>query len=253
METILQQQAPPKKFQRLLFSRKPAVRLIGISQPGAIALAAAAIHHHPILVQLPTVFALLAAPTARGAQQLDDCKTRLEGKNYGTAIGSLHKFLAQAQQGSLPAAFNTAAHFHCMEGAFIRLQFRDKDFSSAAIRNGTHQGLLLSGPSRKLFMEIERSFGHYPPDDTWNGHNYCAPLCTSCNISGHPEGSIISLDKALIFARQKHIPFIITQTASEEKGSYPVFGFSREGVSIHRQGPGTDRFMERIPGELRRW
>jgi tRNA A37 threonylcarbamoyladenosine synthetase subunit TsaC/SUA5/YrdC len=253
METTLQKQTPPQRSPGLLPSRKPAVRLIHIAQPGAIALAAAAIHHHPILVQLPTVFALLAAPTARGAQQLDDCKMRLKDKHYGTAIGSLHKFLAQAQPGSLPEKFNTAAHFRCMEGAFIRLRFRDEGFSSAVIRNGTHQGLLLSGPSRKLFMEIESSFEHYPPDDIWNGHNYRAPLCTSCNLSGHPEGSIVSQDKALAFARQRNIPFIITQTAAEEKGSYPIFGFSCEGVNLHRQGPGIERFMEKIPAHLRRW
>lgn len=221
-------------------------KLIDITDPAAMGIAEEAIRHHPILVQLPTVFALLAAPTTEGARQLDQCKMRLEGKNYGTAIGSLHKFLAQAQQASLPESFNTAQHFSCMEGSFIRLLFRHPRFQSKTIRNGTHQGLLLSGPFRKLFMRIENSFEHYPPDEMWGGNNYCAPLCTSCNISGHREGSILSLDKAFAFARQRDIPFIITtKYTAEEKGSFPIFGFSREGVSVHRSGPGMEKiFLE---------
>lgn len=228
--------------------------LIDINHPDAITIAKEAIHYHPILVQLPTVFALLAAPTTEGARQLDDCKMRLEGKNYGTAIGSLQKFLAQAQPGSLPGSFNTARHFSGMEGSFMRLLFRDADFQSKTIRNGTHQGLLLNGLFTKLFTAIENSFEDYQPDEMWDGNNYCAPLCSSCNISGHPDGSIVSLGKALEFAREREIPFIITtQHAAEEKGSYPIFGFRRDAVSIHREGPGMERFKERIPVGLRGW
>ncbi|MFD2888172.1 hypothetical protein [Chitinophaga cymbidii] len=231
-----------------------AVRLIDITQPSAIALATAAVRHHPVLVQLPTVFALLAAPTSEGARQLDNCKMRLAGKNYGTAIGSLHKFLAQAQPASLPASFNTARHFSNMEGAFIRLQFRQRHCQSQTLRNGTHQGLLLSGAFRELFISIENAFEDYPSDDMWSGNNYGAPLCTSCNISGDPGGSIVSLDKAMEFARQRKIPFIITtKNAACEKGSYPIFGFSHEGVHLHRRGPGMERFAGRIPASLQRW
>lgn len=224
---------------------------IDITHPASMRIVEQAIHHHPVLVQLPTVFALLAAPTTEGARQLDQCKMRLEGKNYGTAIGRLHTFLAQAQRASLPASFNTAQHFSCMEGSFIRLRFRHQRFQSPSIRNGTHQGLLLSGPFRKLFMRIENSFEHYPPDDMWGGNNYGAPLCTSCNISGHPDGSIVSLDKAQEFARERGIPFIITtKYTAEEKGSYPIFGFSREGVSIHRGGPGMEEIAAKMQGAL---
>ena len=213
-----------------------------------------AIHRHPVLVQLPSVFALMAAPTTEGARQLDACKMRLEGKNYGTAIGSLHRFIAQAQPGALPAQFNNTGHFSGMTGSFIRMRFREKNFDSKTIRSGTHQGLLLNGVLRELFRRIENSFSDYPPDEIWNGRNYNAPLCTSCNVSGHPDGSITTLDKAIQFARGRSIPFIVTATAtSGEKGSYPIFGFAEDGVHIHREGPGMGRFKEKIPAALRNW
>lgn len=240
-----------KTFSRL--SPQPAVALIDIHQPGAMDMAVKALHRHPILVQLPSVFALLAAPTTEGARQLDDCKMRLDGKNYGTAIGSLRSFLAQALQETLPAQFNTDKHFNGITGSFIRLQFRDARFQSKTIRNGTHQGLLLSGALRELFRQAEHSFHHYPADQIWEGKNYGGPLCTSCNISGHPDGSITTPDKAMQFAQQRNIPFIITAGAAGEKGSYPILGFTEDGVRIHREGPGLEAFKQKIPETLRKW
>ncbi|MBO9155196.1 hypothetical protein ACFOTA_23505 [Chitinophaga sp. GCM10012297] len=240
-----------KPFPRL--SPRPAVALVNIHQPGAMALAVQTIHRHPILIQLPSVYALLAAPTTEGARQLDDCKMRLAGKNYGTAIGSLRSFLAQARQETLPAQFNTGKHFSGMTGSFIRLQFRNAGFHSKTIRSGTHQGLLLDGVLRELFRQVENSFRHYAPDEIWEGKNYGGPLCTSCNISGHHEGSITALDKAMKFAQQRNIPFIITATAAGEKGSYPIFGFAEDGVRIHREGPGMEHFKQQVPLALRRF
>ncbi|AWO00357.1 hypothetical protein DLD77_00860 [Chitinophaga alhagiae] len=234
--------------------RTTAIPLIDMNTPAAMAMVTRTVHQHPVLIQLPTVFALMAAPTAEGARQLDNCKMRLEGKNYGTAIGSLQHFLAQARPGALPCDFHTAEQFRNMEGAFIRLQFRHRHFQSAVIRNGQHQGLLLNGPFRRLFMQVERSFDHYPQDAIWGGNNYTALLITSCNISGHPGGSITSLNGAVAFARERGIPFIVTtQQTAEEKGSYPVLGFEREAVRVHREGPGLARFLQQIPAGLKNW
>lgn len=254
MQTILLPETGNPRIRRPHSSPQPQVPLIHISQPGAADMIVKAIHHHPVLIQLPSVFALMASPTTEGAYQLDACKMRLEGKNYGTAIGSLHRFLEQAQPGALPAQFNSTGQFSGMTGSFIRMRFREKTFHSKSIRSGTHQGLLLNGALRGLFRRIENSFCQYPPDEIWNGRNYNAPLCTSCNISGHPDGSITTLAKAIQFARGRNIPFIVTATAGAgEKGSYPVFGFAEDGVHIHREGPGLERFKERIPVGLRNW
>lgn len=232
--------------------RTPAIPLIDLNTPAAMAMVVRTVRQHPVLIQLPSVFALMAAPTAAGARQLDECKMRLEGKNYGTAIGSLQHFLAQARQGALPEGFNTPEQFLQMEGAFIRLQFRHRHFQSAVIRDGQHQGLLLGGQFRRLFTQVERSFAQEAQDVIWGGNNYTAPLITSCNISGHPGGSITSLGKAIEFARERGLPFIVTTgQAAQEKGSYPVLGFDRQGVRVHREGPGLAHFLQQIPAGLR--
>ncbi len=230
------------------------MQLLNISHPDTLGLATAEIHERPLLVQFPNVFVLLAAPTANGARQLDDMKMRRPGKNYGTAIGSLHAFVEGSDKSALPTPFRSVPSFRPLRGAFIRLPFRAPGFQSPVIRDGSHQGLLLGGSYNRLFRAIEASFREYPPDDIWNGRNYCAPLCTSCNISGHPDGSIVAFEKALAFARERGVGhFITTSKPASELGSYPIFGFSRDKVAIHRDGPGLEKFKACIPAELRGW
>lgn len=230
------------------------MQLINISHPDTLGLVTEEIHRRPVLVQFPNVFVLLAAPTANGARQLDALKIRQDDKNYGTAIGSLSKFIDQADKTALPEQFNATSHFRALKGTFIRLPFREPGFHSYTIRNGTHQGLLLGGAYNKLFRSIEDSFAGYPPEEIWNGRNYCAPLCTSCNISGHPDGSIVAFDKALTFARERGVGLFITnRKPAKELGSYPIFGFEQDKVSIHRDGPGLAGFKEKIPVALRNW
>lgn len=230
------------------------MNILGLDDPAAMDLATDEIHQRPILVQFPTVFVLMAAPTASGAQQLDATKTRLAGKNYGTAIGSLAKFVAQANTELLPDDFNCGEQFQALTGTFIRLPFRGERVQSKTIRNGTHQGLLLDGLYGALFSWIEGSFSSNPPEAMWSYKNYGAPLCTSCNVSGDPEGSIIDYDKAFSFAQTRGIQLFLTcPEPGSEKGSYPIFGFQKDKVSIHRGGPGLDRFKEKISVRLRGW
>jgi hypothetical protein len=230
------------------------VKLVDIRDPDAFALAVEAMQRAPIVVQLPTVFVLLAAPTLRGAEALNDTKSRLAGKNYGTAIGSLELFLAQADASQLPVEFNAPAQFARMAGSFIRLQFRRPDFQSETIRDGTHQGLLLEGVHRELFRRLEASFVGGPPDRIWGHHPYSAPLCTSCNVSGDAEGSIVEIDKALAFGRDRGIRLMLTcPDRPAELGSYPILGYTRDKVHVHRDGPGLEAFKRRIPGALRGW
>jgi len=230
------------------------MKRVDIGDADAFTLAIEAIHDDAIVVQLPTVFVLLAAPTMRGAHQLDRSKTRLAGKNYGTAIGALDRFLAQADPGQMPAEFLAAEAFEPMTGTFIRLRFRSPDFQSPALRDGTHQGVLLDGVHRELFKRIEASFEGLPPDALWGDANYAAPLCTSCNVSGDPLGSIVELDRALAFAEERGVKLVVTcDDRAEQLGSYPIFGYERDRVTVHREGPFLDRFKERIPAHLRSW
>lgn len=228
--------------------------ILSISDPAALDVATEAIRQGPILIQFPSVFALLAAPTSKGAQQLDATKVRLASKNYGTAIGSLSRFVAQAQPESLPAEFTHCEQFKALTGSFIRLKFHYETVQSATIRNGTHQSLLLDGIYRSLFKGLEKSFEAYPAELMWNYRNYSAPLCTSCNVSGDPEGSIVTYDKAYQFAKARGVQLFITaRQAVREKGSYPILGFEAHKVSIHRQGPGLAMFKEKIPKRLQSW
>ncbi|ADB39995.1 hypothetical protein [Spirosoma linguale] len=228
--------------------------ILPISDPAALDLATEAIHQRPILVQFPSVFVLMAAPTSKGVSQLDATKKRLSGKNYGTAIGRLEKFITQAQPGSLPHEFTCGEHFTALTGSFIRLQFDQKTFQSKTIRNGTHQGLLLDGIYGSMFRRMEESFASSSSERMWNHRTYSAPLCTSCNLSGDPDGSITDYDKAYCFAKTRGIDLFITATQfADGKGSYPIFGFESDKVTIHREGPGLDAFKERIPPRLRSW
>jgi hypothetical protein len=230
------------------------MKTIDIHEPQAISCAIAKIHHQPIIVQLPTVFVLMAAPTVEGALQLDRTKSRLSGKNYGTAIGDLKKFLQQAIPENLPSEFSKPEDYIKMTGAFIRLQFRDKNFQSSAIRNGSHQGVLLDGIFNELFTQIEDSFEGHPVDGLWGEKNYGAPLCTSCNVSGDHEGSIVAYDKAIAFGKANGISLMLTSGEKRnELGSYPIFGFEADRVTIHRQGPGLPDFQDKIPYKLRGW
>lgn len=230
------------------------LHLMDLEAPFAHDTAIDALHAEPVIVQLPTVFVLLAAPTAAGAAQLDRCKTRLAGKHYGTAIGSLERFLAQADAAAMPDRFCTEDDFAPMTGTFIRLRLRAPDVQSPVMRGGTHQGLLLDGPHRTLFRRVEDSFELGAPDPIWQGRNYNAPLCTSCNVSGDPDGSIVEFERARAFAEQRGVRVMLTcRERAAELGSYPIFGYGRDGVRVHREGPRLAEFQQRIPPELRRW
>lgn len=50
------------------------MKIIDIHHPDTFDLAIEAIHQSPIIVQLSTVFLLLAAPTLKGAVQLNEAK-----------------------------------------------------------------------------------------------------------------------------------------------------------------------------------
>lgn len=230
------------------------IEQMDIGEPRAMDRVVEALHAEPVIVQLPTVFVLLAAPTSAGAAQLDRTKTRLAGKNYGTGIGSLERFLAQADAAELPEAFCTAADFEPMTGTFIRLRFRGAGFQSPTMRDGTHQGLLLGGAHRELFRRIEDSFEGLAPDPLWEGRNYAAPLCTSCNVSGDADGSIVQLERALAFAQARAVRLMLTcGDAVAELGSYPIFGYARRRISVHREGPRLEAFKQRVPVALRGW
>lgn len=228
------------------------MKVVDIREPGVEDLVIDTFRHAIVVVQLPPVVVLIAAPTSLGVTLLNRAKGRLPDKNYGSAIGELSRFWSCADLLSLPDALRTPARVARLTGAFVRCAFADRGFQSPVMREGTHQGLLLDGPWRSLFTAVEASMADRAEPELWAGHRYTAPLITSCNESGHPDGSIVDRDIALAFARQRGIGLFLTcEDRWASSGSYPIFSFTRNGVTIERRGPGLEELVERLPPDVR--
>ena len=219
-----------------------------IAEPGAIETAVEAIRRDAILVQLPTVFVLLAPATREGVEWLNRKKQRLPEKNYGTAIGNLEQFAAMVMPGTLPSELAAPGGLEVLRGAFIRCRVASPVYNSVLVRHGTHQGVLLDGPHQTLFAEIEAGLADMSDPDLLAGHVYTAPLCTSCNISGHPLGSITEWERAREFALDRRVPLVIRcNPARGETGSYPIFEIERNYISIQREGPRMNEIKAALP------
>jgi len=227
------------------------MRVIHISETDSYQAAVKAIRTHPILVQLPTVYVLLAPATAAGASWLDQAKQRQPNKNYGTAIGDVEQFRRMVTPGTLPHELDRAQGLNVLTGAFIRCTVAPSDYDSVMVRGGTHQGVLLPGPQRDLFTVLEASLDDMADPSIVAGHHYTAPLCTSCNISGDPDGSIVEWSRARQFALDRDIPLVITsEAATGQAGSYPIFALSANAARIERQGPRMDELKAALPARL---
>lgn len=228
------------------------LREISIHDSGAIPAALDALHSNSIvMVQMPAVFVLLAPATQKGIEALNGTKQRMPNKNYGSAIGDIRRFHALAEAGALPSELRRAEDLNLMTGAFIRFGIGPSRFNSSAVRGGTHQGVLVEGPHRELFSAVEQSFARQAEPSLFCGHAYSAPLCTSANLSGDPLGSITDWERAHDFARARGLSLIIRcEPAEGENGSYPIFYFQGDRVSIERHGPGEEAIMNRLPERL---
>jgi tRNA A37 threonylcarbamoyladenosine synthetase subunit TsaC/SUA5/YrdC len=207
---------------------------------------------NPIIIfQLPSVYTLCAPPTKVGIEILNKVKARLSGKNYGTAIGSLHRFRRMALDGSLPSEVRSIKELELLAGAFIRINIGPPDFNSPVARDGSHQGILLASQYRDLFCKFEESLAGHADLDLFCGKKYTAPLCTSANISGDPLGSITDWDRAYEFGRQRGVPLAVRcQQASGPLGSYPIFHLTSDKISIARSGPGENHIKNKLPSHL---
>lgn len=229
------------------------MKRIHIEDPGAIDTIIDWIRHEAVMLQLPSVYSLAAAPTSKGVGQLNLLKDRLEGKNYGTVMGKAERFLAQAQSGSMPRYFSEFDRLEELEGAFVRTAFASEDFNSAVIRNGTHQSLILDGIHRELFVQAEEKLADMMDLDLWGGCEVTSLICTSANLSGDPLGSITDQKRAEEFARERGIGLFVTcEQDLNSTGSYPIFEFDGDQVAVRRDGPGLERLMNRIPASIHR-
>jgi hypothetical protein len=207
-----------------------------------------------VMIQFPEVFGLMAMPNREGVAGLNRIKSRLPNKLYGSVIGDLDKFMAMHTESGRTDYFNDEADIHKLSGSIIRIRVDESQRSSPVCLNGTHQSLLLQeGTFRELFRSLEQAFESYANPELFLGHAFSAPICTSANISGHPEGSITEIESARNFGRNMGIPLLIRSSESDsvqKKGSYPVLSLEKNSIIIERNGPGLEKMMAGFPSGL---
>ncbi|HIG00841.1 MAG TPA: hypothetical protein EYQ66_05980 [Myxococcales bacterium] len=198
----------------------------------------------PVLIVLPPVYALLAAPTGYGVAGLNRMKKRLPGKNYGTAAGELSNFWEMVDETSIPSDFEGPNELESTHDVFFRCRVSDSRTQTQAVRNGTHQTLILSDPYRSLMCEIEAAFRREADPALFGGHSFSAPLITSCNLSGDPLGSITDKARGHEFIHRRNVGLWVRESGSaHETGSYPILELEKSGISIQREG-GSIRHRE---------
>ncbi len=211
----------------------------------------------PVLVQLPTVFAIFAPATVAGARSLDRCKQRLPGKYYGVIVGDGRTFFELAPDEPLSRHLlepsdesRIDAVRRDLHGSFLRIRIAGDDVHTPVICAGQLQGLLLSGPLAETMRLMERLTEPMPDKLFGPAHrNYHAPIGSSCNMSGDPAGSISDLDRAVAFARDRGVRLCLTHPGTSGEGSQPIFGLSGTHIDTHRDGPGADH----LRAVLNRW
>lgn len=205
-----------------------------------------------VMIQFPEVFGLMALPNQDGINGLNRVKNRLPGKLYGTIIGDLHRFISMGTTSGFPEYASTEDEYQKLEGAILRIKVGDESKNTSTISNGTHQSLLLPGGLiRSFFQQLEKEFFPLADSGLFLGHPFSAPLCTSANMSGHPDGSITNIEIAREFGKKNGVPLLIRseEGLTSSKGSYPILSLEKSKIWIERKGPGLDKIISRFePG-----
>lgn len=228
-----------------------ALQEIDITDASVLETTLDALSRGAVMLQMPTVFTLIAPPNEQGAAWLDAAKTRLPNKNYGSVLGELAGFRKMARPGSVPPELDSLGAMQIFKGAFVPISVASEDTHTPMVRSGTHQGLLLEGPHRTLVRGIEKGLAPVAQPSMFGGHRFSAPLCTSANISGYPEGSIVDEGKARAFAQARGIGLWVRCHRDEGTlGSYPIFWLRPGRISVEREGPGVQALRAALPSHL---
>jgi hypothetical protein len=75
-------------------------QILDIEDAAAVDAAIGHMRNQAVIVQLPTVFALFAAPNRDGVAMIDAAKDRKPGKNYGTTAGGIEHFFGMSSNTS---------------------------------------------------------------------------------------------------------------------------------------------------------
>ncbi len=208
----------------------------------------------PIIMQLPTVFALYAPATWSGAEMISRCKRRLPGKTYGVNVGDPAQFFQLARKNVLADYLLQAGRRKELEnfaadlnGTFLRIDVGDNGQDNPLLRDGRLQGLFFSGILGEKMRLMEALTRRMP--DKLLGSNfsyYAAPIATSCNISGDPGGSITDFHKALGFAAERGVQLMVLSGPMSGAGSQPVLEIQDGSIAVHRNGPGWEQKIKML-------
>jgi len=200
------------------------------------------------LVEFPNVFGLVAPATELGVYHLNQTKLRKKNKFYGSIVGELSNFIALLRNNPENASLLDSLDLEVFGNSFLRVPFFPSSVSNSVISNGTHQGLLIDGPIHTLARALEKRFAKPEGNSLFRFQHYFAPLCTSANISGDPEGPITDLEKALNFGHQRGVDlFIHTERNPVKSGSYSIFSFEQGRISVKRESSDTHTIMDKVP------
>lgn len=212
----------------------------------------AALRENVVMIQLPSVFALLAAPNGDGVRWLNAAKSRLPNKIYSSCTGDIERFYAMVMPRTLPPELDSVAGLATLTGAILRVVIAEPDFNTATVRAGTHQSLVLDGPHRQLFQAIEAGLSDACDLPLFAGRTVSAPLGSSANISGHPDGSITTWERAYAFGNERGIPLVVrSEFADDRQASPTILALLRDRVTVERAGPHPEQLLSQLPARLR--
>lgn len=228
------------------------MREIEIQESGCAEAVIAALRQNVVMIQLPSVFALLAAPNADGVRWLNAAKSRLPNKTYSSCIGEVQRFYDMVMPGSLPPELDSVDALRSLTGAILRVTVAPEEFNSVTVRAGTHQALLLDGPHGELFNAIEAGLRDAVEPELFAGRTVSAPLGSSANISGHPDGSITTWERAWAFGKERGVPLVVRcEFADDRQASPTILALLRDRVTVERAGPHPEQLLSRLPPRLR--
>jgi tRNA A37 threonylcarbamoyladenosine synthetase subunit TsaC/SUA5/YrdC len=178
-----------------------------------------------ILFEFTTVYGLISPINHSGVAALNRTKSRLPDKFYGSVSSD------PTQIADLTTDVNK------LNGFFLRYPVHDHLEEAPVIGFNKHQTLFETQQIRKTLQIVEEEMKSLGIHDTYLNEKFSGVLCTSANISGHPQGSITSFQQAQLFGAGHNVPLMIVQENVLEKGgSFPVFEWINNQIICHRGG-----------------
>lgn len=195
-----------------------------------------------IMLELRSVYGLLAPNTPAGILALNTCKNRLPGKTYGSISGNMES--VRGLVGLPPVPDNL------FDGFILRLTLKNQAPEKVSA-GGKHQILFEKPAISKLVSELEQITIGAGLDLNFRNPDYAGPLCTSANLSGVIGGAITELAEARAFCAERGINLLIhSGMLGEKKGSYPIFSFDGKSFKKERSGPGEEELWSQLHHHL---